>query len=137
MRKIAAVLVTAGLVLGAVALASPAGASAPAKTSRQCKAFKNFDLPDLNGTTTKQKSAATAKQLRKIARASSGKTKSAANTLATSFENYADSGDTGDLADAANVKAIGTLSLAALKCITTNITLPDITLPGPPVELAP
>lgn len=130
MRKIAAVLMTAGLVLGAVALASPAGASSPAKTSRQCKALKNFDLPDLNDSTTQQKSAATAKQLRKIARASRGSVRSAANTLAKSFENYADSGDAGDLAETANIKAIGTLSVAALKCITTNITLPDITLPN-------
>ncbi len=90
MRKIAAVLMTVGLVLGAVALAAPAGASAPAKTSKQCKAFKKFDLPALNGSTTKKKSAATAKQLRKIARASSGKTKSAANTLAKSFASYAE-----------------------------------------------
>lgn len=130
MRKIAAVLMSAGLVLGAVALASPAGASAPAKTSRQCKALKNFDLPDLNDSTTQQKASATAKQLRKVARASRGSVRSAANTLAKSFENYADSGDAGDLAETANIKAIGTLSVAALKCITTNITLPDITLPG-------
>jgi hypothetical protein len=130
MRKIAAVLVTAGLVLGTVALASPAGATAPAKTSKQCKAFKNFDLPELNDTTTKEKSAATAKQLRKIARASKGKTKSAANTLAESFENYADSGDAGDLAEAANFKALGALSVVALKCLSADITLPDISLPG-------
>lgn len=130
MRKIAAVLMTAGLVLGAVALASPAGASTQAKTSRQCKAFKNFDLPELNDSTTQEKASDTAKQLRKIARASRGKVRSAANTLAKSFENYADSGDTADLAEAANIKALGTLSVAALKCITTNITLPDISLPG-------
>jgi len=130
MRRLAAVLMTAGLVLGAVALASPAGASAPAKTSRQCKAFKKFDLPDLNGTTSKQKAAATARQLRKLARASSKRTKSAAKTLAKSFENYADSGDAVDLANTEDIKALGRISVAALKCITTNITLPDITLPG-------
>lgn len=131
MRRIAAVFVTAALVVGVLAVAAPVGASVPTKTSAFCKSVKNFDLPDLSTSTTKKKAQQTADQLDKIAKKATGKTKQAVKTLASGFSDYADNGDVSDLANADFIKAAATFSVAVLKCFTGNITLPDnITLPG-------
>jgi hypothetical protein len=130
MRRIAPLFMTAALVLGAVAVAVPAGASTQAKQSRFCKALDNFDLPELSDTTTEEDAAATAKELRKLARRATGNTKKAAKTLAAGFEEIADGASPTEVINKEYALAAAQFAGAALKCITTNISLPDITLPG-------
>jgi hypothetical protein len=132
MRRIAPLLVTAALVLGvgAVAVAAPAGASAPAKTSRFCKALKNFNLPDVSGNVNKATAAKAAKQLQKLATKATGKVKQATKTLASGLQDIADGGKPQDLLTGDYIKAAGTFSLAAVKCYASGISLPNISLPG-------
>jgi|GEM_PF-6039506 len=130
MRRIAPLLVTAALVLGVGAVAAPAGASAPAKTSRFCKALKNFNLPDVSGNVNKSTAAKAAKELRKLASKATGKVKQATKTLASALQDIADGGKPQDLLTGDYIKAAGTFSLAAVKCYASGISLPNISLPG-------
>lgn len=130
MRRIVPLLLAVGLVVGTGFAAAPAGATVAAKQSKFCKALGNFDLPQIGNTTSKQEAAAVVKQLRKIARKATGKTKQAALALAEAFQKIADGGSPKDVIDSGYAGAAATLGLAALKCLTTNISLPDIKLPG-------
>lgn len=130
MRRIVTLLLAVGLVAGMGFAAAPAGASVAEKPSRYCKALKNFDLPELSNSTTEQEAAATAKQLRKLARKATGSTKQAIKTLATGFQEIADGSSPSDVLNTEYAKAAATFAVSALKCVTTNISLPDITLPG-------
>jgi hypothetical protein len=133
MRKIAAVLVTAGLVLGAGALAAPAGASAPGKTSAFCKQLKNLDvdLPSSDNAEgiTEESAAKAAKAFKQLSRRSTGKLRQATKTMSSAFQDIADGDSPTTLASVEYAKAAGTFAVASLKCISANITLPDITLP--------
>jgi hypothetical protein len=132
MRKIAAVFVTAALVVGVGAVAAPAGASVPAKTSAFCKQLKNLDISVPSGNNLSEKGAAeAAKAFRKLSRVSTGKVRQATKTMAQAFQDIADGGKPTDLLSGDYIKAAGTFALASVKCVTSGITLPDnITLPG-------
>jgi hypothetical protein len=128
MRRIAALFLVAALAAAAVAV--PAGASVASKQSRFCKALDDFDLPELSNTTTEKEAAATAAELRKLARKAKGDTKKAIKTLAAGFEDVADGESPRDVITPEIGRAAASFAVAALKCITTNISLPDISLPG-------
>ncbi|MCJ7439077.1 MAG: hypothetical protein MUP97_15120 [Acidimicrobiia bacterium] len=126
MRRIAPLFVTAALVLGVGAVAAPVGASTPAKTSAFCKALKNFNLPDVTGQNVSEETAAkAAKQLRKLSRKATGKLRQALKTLASGLEDVADGGKPEDLLTGDYIKAAGTFSLAAVKCLAGGIELPS------------
>jgi hypothetical protein len=130
MRRIVTLLLAVGLVAGMGLAAAPAGASVAEKPSRYCKALKNFDLPELSNSTTEEEAAATAKELRKLARKATGNTKKAIKTLAAGFEEVADGSSPTDVINTEYGKAAAQFAVSALKCVTTNISLPDISLPG-------
>ncbi len=132
MRKIAAVFVTAALVVGVGGVAAPAGASVSTKTSAFCKELKNLDVSVPSGNNLTEKGAAeAAKAFRKLSRKATGKVRQATKTMAKAFQEVADGGKPTDLFTGDYIRAAGTFALASVKCVTSGITLPDnITLPG-------
>jgi hypothetical protein len=128
MRKLAALLVVAGLAGGATfAVVAPAGASVGTKTSKFCKAVKNFDSTGLGNPTSEEDSEAYVKQLKKLGKAAKGKTKKAIGDLVDAYEELADGEDYQDVIDGNFAAAAATLGLAIVKCGIASI--PDITLP--------
>jgi hypothetical protein len=95
MRKLGAMVATAGLAAGMVLAAAPAGASVPAKNTKFCKAIsnqsENIDALPTSGTSINKKQAAvTAKALRKAAKSAPPKVKDALNTIADAYSRLAD-----------------------------------------------
>jgi len=128
MRKAAALLVTTVLVAGVgLVAASPAGAGEK-KQSKFCKALSNFDTTGVGSPTSESGAKKTAKQLKKIRRAASGKTKAALGEIIDAYEEIADGeGPVEVFANRDFALAAGRFGLAAVKCFGEN--LPDITLP--------
>jgi hypothetical protein len=134
MRKAAALLVTTTMVAGlALVAAGPAGASVSAKTSKFCKAVKKTNYGDLGNPTSEKDAAKTEKQLTRLAKSASGKTKEAVETLRDAYGEIADGESAKDVfADGDVIVALGTFGLAVGKCALSDlpdITLPDIDLP--------
>jgi len=134
MRKFASLLVVAGLAAGLIlVVAAPSGASVPAKTSKFCKAVKNFDTADIGNPTSEKGAAKSLKGLKKLQNAATGNVKKAMNTIVDAYEQVADGDSAGDaFAKKKVIKAFATFAIATGKCFVNdlpNITLPDISLP--------
>jgi len=138
MRKVVSSLAAAALAAGLLlAVAAPAGASVPAKTSAFCKAVKNFDVTSLGNPTTEKGAAKGLKQLKKLQVAAKGNVKKALTQIIAAYNKVADGGSVKAFANGTFVKAAATLAVAITKCVVggnlPNITLPklpDIHLPG-------
>jgi hypothetical protein len=135
MRKVVSSLAAAALAAGLMlAVAAPAGASVPAKTSPFCKALKNFDAGSLGNPTTEKGASKSLKQLKKLQAAAKGDVKKALAKVVAAYQKVADGESARDaFANSAFGKALVTFGLAAGKCVVSdlpNITLPDIDLPG-------
>ena len=133
MRKAAALLVTTVLIAGVgLVAASPTGAG-DRKQNRFCKALSNFDTGEIGNPTTEEGASTTVKQLKKVRRAASGKTKAALGEIVDAYEEVADGESAREaFANSDFVKAAATFGISAVKCIGTklpDITLPDITVP--------
>jgi hypothetical protein len=131
MRRIASLLVATALAAGFVlVVAAPSGASVPAKTSKFCKELKKADTGDIGNPTSKKGARTALRELRKLERAATGKTKSALHTVVGAYEQIADGESASRVFVRGGViKALGTFALAAGKCFASDITLPDISLP--------
>jgi len=134
MRKMTTLFVTIGVLGGLMLVAAPAGARVDdrveAKTSKFCKAIRNFEIPDVSDDPDeREQAAATAKQLRKIAKKAKGKTKKAARTLANVFDGIADGDSVREALTGDYVTASATFAAATLKCLVGDTKLPDISLP--------
>lgn len=134
MRKLTALLLTIGVIGGLTLVAAPAGAEVDgrvaAKTSKFCKAIRDFNIPQLtDDPTAREQAAVTAKQLKKISKKAKGKVRNAVRTLADSFEEIADGDSLTDVFDASYATASATFVTATLKCLIGDTQLPDISLP--------
>jgi hypothetical protein len=138
MRKVVSSLAAAALAAGLlIAVAAPADASTPAKTTTFCKAVKNLDVSTLGNPTSEKGASKSLKQLKKLQAAAKGNLKKALAKVVGAYQKVADGASAKDaFANSAFVKAIATFGLAAGKCVISdlpNITLPklpDIHLPG-------
>ena len=133
MRKLAVLFVSISLASG-LTLATAAGATVDsrvgAKTSRFCTALLSVSLPNLSDeATAKERAAATASQLNKVAKRAKGKTKRAIKVLARSFVAIADGESVKGIFSTEYVQAAATFATASLKCLVGNGRLPDISLP--------
>jgi len=135
MRKLATLLVTVGVIGGLTLVAAPAGAGVDervtAKTSKFCKAIRNFDIPQVSDDPdSREQAEETAKQLRKIAKKAKGKVKKATRTLASAFDALADGGSAGEvLISQGYANAAATFASATLKCLVGDAKIPDVSLP--------
>ncbi len=134
MRKLASLFVTVGVVGGLTLVAAPVGAGVAgrvvAKTSKFCKAIRTFNIPQVSDDPdAREQAGATAKQLRKISKKATGKTRKAARTLAEAFDGLADGDSAADVLDSDYVRAAATFASATLKCLVGDAKLPDISLP--------
>lgn len=129
MRKLVSIVAVVGLAGGiALTVAAPAGASAPAKTSKFCKQVKKFDTSGLGNPTSEKNAQKYANQLKKLEKSAKGSTKDAINELIDAYEQLADGDSPQDVfANSDFIKAAGTFGLAIVKCGLSD--LPDITLP--------
>jgi hypothetical protein len=135
MRKLAAVVTMVALTAGVGLVAAPAGASAPAKNTKFCKALSsasdNIDALPTSGTSVnKKQAAATAKAIRKAAKSAPPKIKSALNTLADAYQRLADGDSIIDVIASDGLdyaKALGTFGKYYAKNCTS---LTDLTQPG-------
>lgn len=137
MRKVVSPLAAAALAAGLMlAVAAPAGASVPAKTSPFCKAVKNFDANSLGNPTSEKGASKSLKQLKKLQAAAKGDLKKAMSKVVGAYQKVADGASAKDaFANSAFIKAAGTFALAAGKCFLNDLpnslpSLPDIHLPG-------
>ena len=134
MRKLTTLFVTIGVIGGLTLVAAPVGATVDgrvaAKTSKFCKAIRTFNIPDVSDDPdSREQAAATAKQLRKIAKKAKGKTKKATLKLATVFDGLADGDSAREVLSGDYVSAAATFASATLKCLVGEAKLPDISLP--------
>ncbi len=135
MRKAAALLVTTAMVAGlGLVAAAPAGAG-DKKQSKYCKALSKskLDSGSIGDSTSEKGAAKMVKQLEKLEKAASGKTKAAIGEMIDAYEEVADGEDPKDaFANSDFIEAAATFGISTIKCIGTelpDITLPDITLP--------
>ncbi|HEU5302473.1 MAG TPA: hypothetical protein VFW06_09590 [Acidimicrobiia bacterium] len=134
MRKMTTLFVTIGVIGGLTFVAAPAGAGVDdrvvAKTSRFCKAVKNFEVPDVSDDPdAREQAAATAKELRRIGRKAKGKTKKATLKLAGFFKQLADGDSAAEVLGSGYASAAATFAGATLKCLVRDTKLPDVSLP--------
>ncbi|HUV10614.1 MAG TPA: hypothetical protein VMX12_06520 [Acidimicrobiia bacterium] len=140
MRKLTALFVTIGVIGGLTLVAAPVGADVDgrvaAKTSKFCKAIRTFNIPEVSDDPdSREQAAATATQLRKIAKKAKGKTKKATLKMATVFDHLADGDSAAEVLNRGYVNAAAAFAAATLKCLVgdvklPNVSLPDVSIPG-------